>query len=153
MALLRIQKIVKPRLLTMGMWVCADQSSDSEPSWFDLTLELYDWNSSKCEFLSNVLLSLPACACTLHLVNFRQSVWFRPEGKGRATEYEEVSLNIPVKLDPEFLSPQLTPANKATIIIGMCEGLLHLHSKDIVHQDLKPENIMVSGCLPLLSVY
>ncbi|XP_073340648.1 sperm motility kinase 2A isoform X1 [Pagrus major] len=38
---------------------------------------------------------------------------------------------------------QLTPANKGNIIIGMCEGLLHLHSKDIVHQDLKPENIMV----------
>ncbi|XP_034030054.1 serine/threonine-protein kinase Nek8 [Thalassophryne amazonica] len=38
---------------------------------------------------------------------------------------------------------KLTPCTKATIIIGMCEGLLHLHSKDIVHQDLKPENIMV----------
>ncbi|CAK6964267.1 uncharacterized protein zmp:0000000881 [Scomber scombrus] len=38
---------------------------------------------------------------------------------------------------------QLTPGNKGTIIIGMCEGLLFLHSKDIVHQDLKPENIMV----------
>ncbi|XP_035806844.2 serine/threonine-protein kinase Nek7 [Amphiprion ocellaris] len=38
---------------------------------------------------------------------------------------------------------QLTPTNKGKIIIGMCEGLLHLHSKDIVHQDLKPENIMV----------
>ncbi|MEQ2245275.1 hypothetical protein ILYODFUR_025923 [Ilyodon furcidens] len=25
----------------------------------------------------------------------------------------------------------------------MCEGLLHLHLNDIVHQDLKPENIMV----------
>ncbi len=25
----------------------------------------------------------------------------------------------------------------------MCEGLLYLHSKDIVHQDLKPDNIMV----------
>lgn len=42
-------------------------------------------------------------------------------------------------------SPQMTPASKGTIIVGMCEGLLHLHSKDIVHQDLKPENIMVSG--------
>lgn len=38
---------------------------------------------------------------------------------------------------------QLTPSIKGTIIIGMCEGLLHLHSRDIVHQDLKPENIMV----------
>ncbi|XP_020508209.3 uncharacterized protein zmp:0000000881 [Labrus bergylta] len=38
---------------------------------------------------------------------------------------------------------QLTPSIKGTIIIGMCEGMLHLHSKDIVHQDLKPENIMV----------
>ncbi|XP_037532718.1 CBL-interacting protein kinase 24 [Nematolebias whitei] len=37
----------------------------------------------------------------------------------------------------------LTPSNKATIIIGMCDGLRHLHSKDIVHQDLKPDNIMV----------
>nr|XP_055067969.1 uncharacterized protein LOC129449211 [Misgurnus anguillicaudatus] len=38
---------------------------------------------------------------------------------------------------------QLTPAVKATIIIGMCDGLHHLHSKDIIHQDLKPDNIMV----------
>ncbi|KAF1388288.1 hypothetical protein PFLUV_G00088630 [Perca fluviatilis] len=38
---------------------------------------------------------------------------------------------------------QLTPSIRGTIIIGMCEGLLHLHSKDVVHQDLKPENIMV----------
>lgn len=52
-----------------------------------------------------------------------------------------------------FLFTQLTPANKGTIIVGMCEGLLFLHSKDIVHQDLKPENIMVSGGLCLLSVY
>ncbi|XP_076868668.1 uncharacterized protein LOC143519275 isoform X2 [Brachyhypopomus gauderio] len=38
---------------------------------------------------------------------------------------------------------QLTSSVKATIITGMCEGLFHLHSKDIVHQDLKPDNIMV----------
>lgn len=34
---------------------------------------------------------------------------------------------------------------KATIITGMCEGLNFLHLKDIVHQDLKPDNIMVSA--------
>lgn len=44
-----------------------------------------------------------------------------------------------------IFTTQMTPANKGTIIVGMCEGLLHLHSRDIVHQDLKPENIMVSG--------
>lgn len=36
-----------------------------------------------------------------------------------------------------------TSAAKSTIIVGMCEGLLHLHLRDIVHQDLKPDNIMV----------
>ncbi|XP_067367707.1 probable serine/threonine-protein kinase DDB_G0275165 [Channa argus] len=38
---------------------------------------------------------------------------------------------------------QMSPSVKATIIVGMCEGLLHLHYNDVVHQDLKPENIMV----------
>lgn len=36
-----------------------------------------------------------------------------------------------------------TSTAKSTIILGMCEGLLHLHLRDIVHQDLKPDNIMV----------
>ncbi|TSK20123.1 Spindle assembly checkpoint kinase [Bagarius yarrelli] len=38
---------------------------------------------------------------------------------------------------------QLIPSVKSTIITGMCEGLNFLHSKDIVHQDLKPDNIMI----------
>ncbi|CAL9706183.1 unnamed protein product [Knipowitschia caucasica] len=36
-----------------------------------------------------------------------------------------------------------TSSAKTTIIVGMCEGLFHLHLRDIVHQDLKPDNIMV----------
>lgn len=51
----------------------------------------------------------------------------------------------PTNLDLKFPSLQLSPSVKGTIIVGMCEGLAFLHSRDIVHQDLKPENIMVSG--------
>lgn len=42
-------------------------------------------------------------------------------------------------------SVQLNSSVRATIITGMCEGLNFLHGKDIVHQDLKPDNIMVSA--------
>ncbi|KAG5271569.1 hypothetical protein AALO_G00181520 [Alosa alosa] len=38
---------------------------------------------------------------------------------------------------------KLTSTVRGTIISGMCAGLFHLHSKDIVHQDIKPDNIMV----------
>ncbi|XP_066573971.1 uncharacterized protein LOC136764042 [Amia ocellicauda] len=38
---------------------------------------------------------------------------------------------------------QLTLPVKATIITGMCQGLTYLHQKRIVHQDLKPDNIMI----------
>lgn len=65
-----------------------------------------------------------------------------PQGK-RCTNEQSLRLND-LWLEP-ILSPQLSPENKGTIIVGMCDGLLHLHAKDIVHQDLKPENIMVSG--------
>lgn len=51
----------------------------------------------------------------------------------------------PAELDLVFVPLQLSPSIKGTIILGMCEGLFHLHSRDIVHQDLKPDNIMVSG--------
>ncbi|KAK9961441.1 hypothetical protein ABG768_009229, partial [Culter alburnus] len=38
---------------------------------------------------------------------------------------------------------ELTKPVIITIINGMCEGLAYMHSKSIVHQDLKPDNIMV----------
>ncbi|CAL1608034.1 unnamed protein product [Knipowitschia caucasica] len=44
---------------------------------------------------------------------------------------------------PQQSKMRLTRDMIKTIIRGMCEGLLYMHSKDIVHQDLKPDNIMV----------
>ncbi|XP_018932794.1 spindle assembly checkpoint kinase-like [Cyprinus carpio] len=38
---------------------------------------------------------------------------------------------------------ELTKPVMITIIRGMCEGLTYMHRKNIVHQDLKPDNIMV----------
>ncbi|KAM7383077.1 hypothetical protein PAMP_002759 [Pampus punctatissimus] len=46
---------------------------------------------------------------------------------------------------PRKSSIQLTPTITGHIITGMCEGLFHLHSNGIVHQDLKPDNIMVEN--------
>ncbi|XP_058603905.1 serine/threonine-protein kinase mos-like [Onychostoma macrolepis] len=61
--------------------------------------------------------------------------------------------NIPLELisgktlEKLMFSPQsnmeLTKPVMVTIIKGMCEGLTYMHSKNIVHQDLKPDNIMV----------
>lgn len=71
-----------------------------------------------------------------------------PEGKRRVLKVIlDIFDAIPSSIELIFLSLQLTPSSRATIIIGMCEGLLLLHSKDIVHQDLKPENVMVSLCI------
>ncbi|XP_062390489.1 aurora kinase C-like isoform X2 [Sardina pilchardus] len=68
--------------------------------------------------------------------------------------FEDLKFNIPLEFIsgeelettifcPEKSKIQLTPIVTATIIKGMCAGLSHLHSKDIVHQDIKPDNIMV----------
>ncbi|XP_078510335.1 5'-AMP-activated protein kinase catalytic subunit alpha-1-like [Lissotriton helveticus] len=42
-----------------------------------------------------------------------------------------------------FPAGKLSTAEKDRIIFGMCNGLRYLHSQCIVHQDLKPNNIMV----------
>ncbi|KAJ1132496.1 hypothetical protein NDU88_010805 [Pleurodeles waltl] len=42
-----------------------------------------------------------------------------------------------------FPPGKLSTADKDYIIFGMCDGLRYLHSKNVVHQDLKPNNIMV----------
>jgi len=33
----------------------------------------------------------------------------------------------------------------ASVIRGLLSGLSHVHSKDYVHRDVKPENILIEG--------
>ncbi|XP_078511569.1 serine/threonine-protein kinase pkn2-like [Lissotriton helveticus] len=42
-----------------------------------------------------------------------------------------------------FPAGKLSTAEKDYIIFGMCDGLRYLHFRNVVHQDLKPNNIMV----------
>ncbi|XP_059195882.1 calcium-dependent protein kinase 2 [Centropristis striata] len=48
-------------------------------------------------------------------------------------------------LEKIMFNQKLTHRIKSKIITGLCEGLFHLHNNDIVHQDLKPDNIMVKS--------
>ncbi|KAL7835988.1 hypothetical protein SRHO_G00283350 [Serrasalmus rhombeus] len=83
------------------------------------------------------------CARHCHVVKLLGDPWLQDGRWHIPLEFingEELETTI---FEVQKSKVQLTPKVKATIITGMCEGLFHLHSKDIVHQDLKPDNIMV----------
>ena len=39
----------------------------------------------------------------------------------------------------------LPPSSKLELLRGICDGMIMLHSKDILHLDLKPENVLISA--------
>lgn len=103
-------------------------------------------------FYSSLYISLYIRICTrvfgLYFMRMKWVTW------GLMTKFALLSLKHLNKMHAwlHFVCLlQLTPAVRATIITGMSEGLLFLHSKDIVHQDLKPDNIMVSQTLTVCS--
>jgi len=42
----------------------------------------------------------------------------------------------------------LAPAQKAGVVHGVAAGLAHMHSLDLVHRDVKPENVLLADVVP-----
>ena len=68
-----------------------------------------------------------------------------------ATEHDEQFLYIAIELAELTLSEYIEKTdfidynfNKVEILLQSCLGLAHLHSLDIVHRDIKPQNILIS---------
>ncbi|KQX56282.1 MULTISPECIES: serine/threonine-protein kinase [unclassified Streptomyces] len=45
----------------------------------------------------------------------------------------------------DLLDAGVTEAERARLVVGVCEGLAHLHGAGWVHTDLKPENVLIGA--------
>ncbi|KAF7328114.1 putative Pto-like serine/threonine kinase [Mycena venus] len=47
--------------------------------------------------------------------------------------------------------PDLDHGHRLCLVLGIGEGVKYLHSADIIHSDLKPENVLIDNNIPRIS--
>jgi serine/threonine protein kinase len=59
---------------------------------------------------------------------------------GRSGRHEDRALQVTRYCDQEHL----TPAERLTLFIPVCNAVQHAHRKGIIHRDLKPSNVLIA---------
>ncbi|KDO19407.1 TKL protein kinase [Saprolegnia parasitica CBS 223.65] len=81
-----------------------------------------------------------------YIVQFIGASWVRPRNIEMIVEYMEGGdLRGLLLREPD--TPQSWPKRKLQIALDVLDGLLYLHSMDIVHRDLKARNVLLTSSL------
>lgn len=115
---------------------------------------------------SQVALKLPNSDCVdIEVIRNEAKLWREVSGhenivsfiEARIYEGQVVIVSEFVKdgslsdLLKENYGKPLSPELPLHILLGILDGLEHLHKKQIVHRDLKPANILLENCKPRLA--
>ncbi len=129
-------------LLSFATMLCLHPNTDSFNAVSDLGSDKYYWVQSAPVQLLVVLPSAPA------RWSARLAV-FSPKGNKAfllPIHFMEMCHNL--DLAHYLLTARVSDTEKLKLMLDISKGVEHLHEQNIVHRDIKPNNILVSGEVP-----